>query len=98
LGAHPWAAKARAELKRVSGRRPPSEELTETEHRVAELAARGHTNKEIAAELFLGVSTVEAHLSRVYRKLGIRSRTELAARIAALKDGTAKSRDETAQV
>ena len=98
LGARPWAAKARAELKRVSGRRPPSEELTETEHRVAELAARGHTNKEIAAELFLGVSTVEAHLSRVYQKLGIRSRTELAARIAALKDGTAKSRDETAQV
>ena len=44
------------------------------------------------------MSTVEAHLSRVYRKLGIRSRTELAARIAALKDGTAKSRDETAQV
>ena len=45
---------------------------------MAELAARGRTNKEIAAELFMGVSTVEAHLSRVYRKLGIRSRTGLA--------------------
>jgi DNA-binding NarL/FixJ family response regulator len=45
---------------------------------VAELAAQGRTNKEIAAELFMGVSTVEAHLSRVYRKLGIRSRTSLA--------------------
>ncbi len=78
LGARLWAEKARAELRRISGRAPASEELTETERRVAELAARGRTNKEIAAELFMGVSTVEAHLSHVYRKLGIRSRTGLA--------------------
>jgi len=45
--------------------------------RVAELAAAGRSNKEIAAELFMGLSTVEAHLSRVYRKLGIRSRASL---------------------
>jgi DNA-binding NarL/FixJ family response regulator len=77
LGARLWAERARAELKRISGRRAPSEELTETERRVAELAAQGRTNKEIAAELFMGVSTVEAHLSRVYRKLGVR-RAELA--------------------
>ena len=77
LGALLWAEKARAELRRISGRRAPSEELTETEHRVAELASQGRTNKEIAAELFMGVSTVEAHLSRVYRKLGVR-RAELA--------------------
>ena len=50
--------------------------MTETEHRVAELAAQGRTNKEIAAELFMGVSTVESHLSHVYRKLGVR-RAEL---------------------
>jgi ATP/maltotriose-dependent transcriptional regulator MalT len=75
-----WAEKARAELKRISGRRPPDEDLTETERRVAELAARGRTNKEIAAELFMGVSTVEAHLSRVYRKLGVR-RAGLAGRL-----------------
>jgi DNA-binding CsgD family transcriptional regulator len=78
LGAPLWAEKARAELRRISGRRPADEELTETERRVAELAAEGRSNKEIAAELFMGVSTVEAHLSRVYRKLGIRSRTSLA--------------------
>jgi DNA-binding CsgD family transcriptional regulator len=80
LGARLWAERAQVELRRVSGRRPPSKGLTESELRVAELAARGRTNKEIAAELFMGVSTVEAHLSRVYRKLGVR-RTELATRL-----------------
>jgi DNA-binding CsgD family transcriptional regulator len=68
--ARPWADKARAELARIAGRRPSSNEVTETEHRVAELAAAGRSNKEIAAELFMGLSTVEAHLSRAYRKLG----------------------------
>jgi len=77
LGAQLWAEKTRTELRRISGRRPADEELTETERRVAELAAQGRTNKEIAAELFMGISTVEAHLSRIYRKLGIRSRTSL---------------------
>ena len=96
LGADLWAEKARAELRRISGRRPADEELTETEHRVAELAAHGRTNKEIAAELFMGVSTVEAHLSRVYRKLGLRSRTELAGRITA-RDMAVNLVDEGAQ-
>jgi DNA-binding CsgD family transcriptional regulator len=81
LGARLWAEKARGELRRISGRRAASEELTETELRVAELAAQGQTNKEIAAALFMGVSTVEMHLSRVYRKLGVR-RAGLAARLA----------------
>ena len=88
LGARLWAEKARAELRRISGRAPASDELTETERRVAELAARGRTNKEIAAELFMGVSTVEAHLSRVYRKLGVR-RAGLAARLAPSLDSAA---------
>ena len=89
LGGRLWAEKARAELARISGRRAASDELTETEHRVAELAAQGRTNKEIAAELFMGVSTVESHLSHVYRKLGVR-RAELGPLLA-------KRRDEAVQ-
>ena len=78
LGARLWQAKAEDALKRISGRRPPSQDLTEAERRVASLAAEGRSNKEIAAALFIGLGTVESHLSRVYRKLGLRSRTELA--------------------
>jgi DNA-binding CsgD family transcriptional regulator len=90
LGARLRAEKARSELARISGRAPASEELSETERRVAELAARGRTNKQIAAELFMGVSTVEAHLSHVYRKLGVR-RAELATRLADREDELAKA-------
>jgi DNA-binding NarL/FixJ family response regulator len=66
----------------VSGRRAAGDELTVAERRVAELAAAGLRNKEIAARLFVEVGTVEAHLSRAYRKLGVRSRTELGVRLA----------------
>jgi DNA-binding NarL/FixJ family response regulator len=76
-----WAAKTRAELARISGRRPSDGELTEAESRVAALAAVGCRNKEIARELVLSVATVEAYLSRAYRKLGVRSRAELAHRL-----------------
>jgi DNA-binding NarL/FixJ family response regulator len=89
LGARPWAAKTDAELRRISGRKPASDELTETERRVATLAAHGRHNKEIAAELFIGIGTVESHLSRVYRKLGLRSRAELARRLANQHDDAA---------
>jgi DNA-binding CsgD family transcriptional regulator len=82
LGAPPWAQKAREELRRISGRRAASDELTEAEHRVALLAAGGRHNKEIAAELYLSVGTVEHQLTSAYRKLGVRSRTELAGRLA----------------
>jgi DNA-binding NarL/FixJ family response regulator len=57
--------------------------LTATETRVAELVARGLTNKAVAAELFVSDRTIEGHLSRIYAKLGIRSRTELARHFAA---------------
>jgi len=78
LGAPLWAEKAQSELRRISGRRPASAALTETEERVAARAAAGRSNKEIAAELHMSVHTVGAHLSRIYRKLGVRSRSELA--------------------
>ncbi len=77
LGAEPWAARAVAELQRVAVRRAP-EELSATELRVARLAASGLTNRAIAAEVFLTSKAVEANLARAYRKLGIRSRAQLA--------------------
>lgn len=80
LGARALAERARSELARVGGRTAAGA-LTETERRVAELAARGRTNKEIAAEVFLSIRGVEANLSRVYEKLGVRSRAELAHRL-----------------
>jgi DNA-binding CsgD family transcriptional regulator len=87
LGAPLWADKARAELLRISGRRPAEAELSESERRVAALAAEGRSNKEIAAALYLSVRTVETHLTHIYRKLGLRSRTELAARTGAKARG-----------
>lgn len=62
------------------GERAEGRELTATERRVAELVAVGRRNDEVAAALGVGAKTVEAHLTRIYRKLGVRSRTELAAR------------------
>jgi DNA-binding CsgD family transcriptional regulator len=78
LGTPLWAERAKKEFARL-GLRPSPRQLTGTETKVAELAATGATNREIANRLFLSVKTVEANLSRVYRKLGVRSRTELAA-------------------
>jgi DNA-binding CsgD family transcriptional regulator len=76
IGAAGWAAKARAELARIGGR-TREVGLSPAERRVVELVAAGRTNREVAAELFLGERTVEKHLSNVYAKLGVRSRTEL---------------------
>jgi DNA-binding CsgD family transcriptional regulator len=78
LGAPIFAERARAELTRIGGRAPSRGGLTPTERRVADLVADGKTNREAAAELVLSVHTVEAALTSVYRKLGVRSRTELA--------------------
>jgi DNA-binding CsgD family transcriptional regulator len=84
LGSPGWVDEARAELARVGARRPqPSGELTPAERRVAELAADGLANKEIAQTLFVSVKTVEGHLSHVYAKLGVRSRAQLARRLSA---------------
>jgi DNA-binding CsgD family transcriptional regulator len=77
VGTPLWAAQARAQLDRGSAGRPRSSGLTPAEQRVAELAATGMNNQEIAAALFIARKTVEVNLSRIYRKLGIRSRVEL---------------------
>jgi DNA-binding NarL/FixJ family response regulator len=83
LGSPGWAERARAELERVGGRRPQQAgALTPTERRVAELAAEGLANKEIASRLYVTVRTVEVHLKHAYAKLGIRSRTQLARRLS----------------
>jgi DNA-binding CsgD family transcriptional regulator len=80
LGASPWKARAEEALGRIGGRSASPTELSETERRVADVVARGFTNKEAAERLFMSVKTVESNLRRVYQKLGIRSRTELARR------------------
>jgi DNA-binding CsgD family transcriptional regulator len=81
LGAPLWQQRAAEELSRIGGRALRSAGLTATEQRVAGLAADGLTNREIAAALYLSANTVQAYLKRVYRELGIRSRTELARKL-----------------
>ncbi|MDP9259905.1 MAG: AAA family ATPase [Actinomycetota bacterium] len=83
LGAPLWAARAQRELRPLGGRPTSREVLTPSEQRVAELAARGLTNRQVASALFISPKTVESNLARAYRKLEIRSRAELGARIAA---------------
>jgi DNA-binding CsgD family transcriptional regulator len=80
LGAATWVDKARAELGRIGGR-IREDGLTPAERRVAALVAEGRTNREVAAALFVTERTVASHLSHVYAKLGLRSRTELARRL-----------------
>ncbi|OBI81940.1 LuxR family transcriptional regulator [Mycobacterium sp. E740] len=77
LGTPLWAQRARSELGRASAAGNGHLGLTPSEHRVAELAASGMTTKDVAAALFISPKTVETNLSRVYRKLGIKSRAEL---------------------
>jgi DNA-binding CsgD family transcriptional regulator len=80
-GAELWTDKARAELARIGGRAPAGDELTLSERRIAKLVADGKTNKEVAAILVVADRTVESALTQVYRKLNVRSRTELARRL-----------------
>ena len=82
IGAALWTERARAELKRISGRAATPGALTPAEERVATLVAEGKTNREVAAALFLSDRTVEGHLSRVFGKLGIRHRVELGTALA----------------
>jgi DNA-binding CsgD family transcriptional regulator len=92
LGAEPWAERARSEL-RASGetarRRDTaaSDQLTAQELQVAMIVAGGATNREAAAALFLSPKTIEFHLGHIYRKLGLRSRAQLAAVFAGAGEG-----------
>jgi DNA-binding CsgD family transcriptional regulator/tetratricopeptide (TPR) repeat protein len=93
LGAEPWTRRAAAELRATGERvRPPKnstdEQLTAQELQVALIVAEGATNREVAAQLFLSPKTIEFHLSHIFRKLGLRSRTELARRLARGNTGT----------
>jgi DNA-binding CsgD family transcriptional regulator len=83
IGARLWAERARAELKRISGRAATPGALTPAEERVAALVAEGKTNREVAAALFLSHRTVEGHLARIFGKLGVQHRSEVAPALAA---------------
>lgn len=83
LDSPPWIARARVELARLGLRHRARNELTEGERRIAELAATGLTNRQVAEAAFVSPKTVESNLARVYQKLDIRSRAELGARMAA---------------
>jgi DNA-binding CsgD family transcriptional regulator len=99
IGAALWANRTRAELGRISGRAPTAGALTPAEERVAALVAEGKTNREVAAALFLSNRTVEGHLSRVFAKLGIGHRSEVARALAARQtQGTAASNTGDASV
>jgi DNA-binding CsgD family transcriptional regulator len=80
LGAPLWAERAGRELRRIGGRSSPRHGLSGTEAEIVELVVAGRSNKEVAQALHLSTKTVEWNLWKVYRRLGVRSRTELAAR------------------
>ncbi len=86
LGTPLWAERTRTELGRANVGPHRDATLTPSEQRVAELAASGMTNRDVAAALFISPKTVEANLSRIYRKLGINSRAALGRRMAELGD------------
>jgi DNA-binding CsgD family transcriptional regulator len=77
IGASAWGKRAAREATRVGGRAPAQDDLTTTERRVVDLAVDGLRNREIAAAMFISEHTVESNLTRAYRKLGVRSRTQL---------------------
>ena len=87
IAARPWAEQANRTLARLDGRSEPDEQngplgaLTATEARIAAMVRDGASNREIATRMFLSVKTVEATLTRMYRKLGVRSRTQLTSRL-----------------
>jgi DNA-binding CsgD family transcriptional regulator len=98
LGAEPWAVRAETELAAAGAKRaraeshrpdrPVQEVLTAQELQVAIAVAEGNSNKEVAAALFISSKTVEYHLGHIYRKLDIRSRTQLAHKMTRASEST----------
>lgn len=93
LGSRIWLERARAELART-GHREAGAELTPTQEQIAELVAGGKTNREVAEALFMSPHTVEAHLTRIYRSLGVRGRTELGKALASREEPGMDTEDE----
>jgi DNA-binding NarL/FixJ family response regulator len=87
LGARLWAEQARAQLAQLGGRPPQDGRLTPTETQIASLVAQGRTNRQVADVLFVSPKTVEWNLSKVYKKLHVRSRAELAAKLGRRAQG-----------
>ncbi|QFZ20309.1 AAA family ATPase [Saccharothrix syringae] len=85
LGAHHWSGRVDTELGRLGLRRGDEHDLTATELHIARLVAAGLSNREVAAAAYVSTKTVEAHLSRIYRKTGVTGRRELA-RLEFLRD------------
>jgi DNA-binding CsgD family transcriptional regulator len=83
LGARLWLEKTQSELRRIGGRSSDERKLSETERRIVALVVSGRRNRDVADELSLSPNTIAWNLSKVYRKLGVSSRTELAAHITA---------------
>jgi DNA-binding CsgD family transcriptional regulator len=82
IGSDLWASRARRELARIGGRAATPEGLSAMEASIAELVGAGQTNREVAAMLHVSPRTVEWNLSKIYQKLELRGRTELAATMA----------------
>jgi DNA-binding CsgD family transcriptional regulator len=96
MGAQGFAARAASELSATGERTRPRTrsadlDLTPQEARVADLAAEGETNNQIAAELFISPRTVEYHLGKVFRKLGLNSRAQLARNLPARREPAPRS-------
>lgn len=82
LGARIWSARTHDELAQIGGRARANEKLSPTERKIADRVASGRSNAEVANEMFLSPKTIEWNLSKIYRKLSVRSRAELAAKLA----------------
>jgi DNA-binding CsgD family transcriptional regulator len=95
LGAPLWADKARRELSKITVR-AQADGLTDTECRIAALITQGQANRQIATTMFITENTVQTHLRHIFRKLGVRSRTELATLFLSTQAGTAAAADPSA--